>query len=102
VKQLHEPTDEQLNKRYESFLYFVTLTVLIRILPLIESIIDNNFFLLISMVVSFVIIRTIIANSKIHLGLRKICERLNISIVFLYIWYIIIYVVLFMFIFKLT
>lgn len=92
--QLQEDTQEKINKPFETFLSFVAFTLTIRLLPLFESF-TSNIALQIIVGLSFVgiIIKLFIDNRKLPYILRKNCERLNVSLTFLYIAYIILYFV---------
>jgi hypothetical protein len=91
---------EQPNKPFESFLSFVAFTLTIRLLPLFESFISNIVLkVIISLVLVGIIIKLFIHNRKLPYVLRKICERLNLSIIFLYIIYIALYLLVALLIF---
>jgi predicted neutral ceramidase superfamily lipid hydrolase len=87
-----QDAQEQSNKPYESFLSFVAFTITIRLLPLFESFASHIVLqVMIGLVLVGVVIKFFINNRKLPYLLRKICERLNISIILLYIAYITLY-----------
>lgn len=100
MKQIQELTEERKSsKRYEQFLYFVLLTLLVEFFPLFQKVLNNKLILLISILIIFVVISKLIGNGKIPTLLRNACERFKISLVFMYIAYILILYVLLVFIF---
>ncbi|RHW40330.1 hypothetical protein D1B31_12315 [Neobacillus notoginsengisoli] len=78
---------ERLDKRYEQFLYFVLLTLLIQAYPLFERVISNKFILLLSILSIFLLVSKYIGKGTLPKLLRKMCEQLKINLVLLYLVY---------------
>lgn len=88
---MQEDTQEQLNKPFESFLFFVAFSLTIRFFPLVESFTNNIVLkIIVGLVFAGIIIKLFI-NRKLSHTLGKICKRLNLRIVYLYIVYMILY-----------
>lgn len=94
MNPLQAEQQEQPNKAYESFLSFVVFTIALKLLPVFESLTDNlTLQIILGLALAALVLQWFINNNKLVNLLRKMCKRLNLQIVYLYLAYIILYLV---------
>ncbi|TRZ36744.1 hypothetical protein CEQ21_14610 [Niallia circulans] len=80
-------------------MYFVSITLILRLLPLVESFIANILAkIIIGLLLVFIILQVLARNQNWTIKLKAWCERYKISLPVLYIVYIGIYFVISVFI----
>lgn len=86
-------------KRYEHFLCFVSITLILRCLPLVESFIANILVkIIIGLLLVFIIFQVLARKQNWTVQLKTWCEKYKISLPVLYIVYIGSYIVISVFI----
>ncbi|OZT11524.1 hypothetical protein CHN50_15620 [Priestia aryabhattai] len=102
MENAYELTTKKLNKKYETFLTFVALSISLRILDFFENSTINNYVGWTSALIFCTVALILISKTNISLKLKQICEHLNLKIFMLYVTYIAFYFIIFLFIFKLN
>ncbi|MEI2463181.1 hypothetical protein [Niallia taxi] len=98
-KELLYLSSEKSKKHYEGFLYFVSITLILRCLPLMESFSTNILVkVIIGLLLVFIIFQVLARKQNWTVQLKTWCEKYKISLPVLYIVYIGSYIVISVFI----